>query len=63
MRNDQVRLSILTTRMRSHLDNGAPARHPELPPDRKRFLAIVPADYIGLGSRLGDYIIDSPLPD
>ncbi len=35
----------------------------KLAPDRKQFLVIAPGGHIGLGSKLGDYIIAYTLPD
>jgi quinoprotein glucose dehydrogenase len=35
----------------------------KLAPDRKQFLVIAPGGHIGLGSKLGDYIIAFTLPD
>jgi quinoprotein glucose dehydrogenase len=35
----------------------------KLAPDRKQFLVIAPGGHIGLGSRLGDYIIAYTFPD
>ncbi|HEU0175058.1 MAG TPA: hypothetical protein VFV58_12435 [Blastocatellia bacterium] len=35
----------------------------KLAPDRKQFLVIAPGGHVGLGSKLGDYIIAYTLPD